>query len=85
MAGKTVRRDKPSPDKRVSAGKAKRTVVISAEADQRLALFCIAKKRRVGEVIETLINTHLRGFVLQERGDTEGWNKEGEGSKIKLA
>lgn len=85
MAGKTVRRDKPSLEKRTSAGKAKRTVVISAESDRRLALFCVAKKLRVGEVIETLINTHLRGYTLQERADTEGWDKEGEGSKLKLA
>ena len=85
MAEKRIRRDGVSHPKRQTAATKKRTIVLSAEEDKALTLFCVAEELRPGVVIGTLIRTHLKGYVLQKRGDTEGWDKEGEGSKLKLA
>ena len=63
--GARVRADDPQP-----ALKGKHTLVLTDEAWERLSVYAIKTKADCSELVEGLINAHLRGFVVQDRRAT---------------
>jgi hypothetical protein len=53
-------------------GKVKATIHLSVEADQRLSVHATMLKLDRSELVESLINQHLRRFVVSDRGGPEG-------------
>jgi hypothetical protein len=52
--------------------KVKATIHLSVEADQRLSVHATMLKLDRSELVESLINQHLRRFVVSDRGGPEG-------------
>lgn len=53
---------------RQSAPKAKCTILLSSEADQRLAIHAAMLGTDRSSLVEKLISEHLRRFVVSDRG-----------------
>jgi hypothetical protein len=52
--------------------KVKATLHLSVEADQRLDVHATMLKMDRSELVESLINQHLRRFVVSDRGGPDG-------------
>jgi hypothetical protein len=48
--------------------RSRKTVILSAEAIQRLGVASVRESCDESDIVEMLINTHLSGYVLQVRG-----------------
>lgn len=59
---------------RPSAGKVKCTITLSVSASQRLGIHAEMTGQDRSEVMEALINQHLRRFVVSDRGGSESGN-----------
>ena len=57
---------------RPSASKVKATIHLSAEASQRLSVHAAMLGLDRSELVESLVNLHLRRFVVSDRGRGEG-------------
>ena len=66
--GKTRRRTNAKAAIRQSAVKVKATVHLSVEASQRLTVHAAMMGMDRSELVEKLINDHLRRFVVSDRG-----------------
>ena len=60
------------------ARKVERKMSLSAEADRRLGVHAVLTGRRPSAVIEDLILTHLRRWVVQDRGENPADGRGGE-------
>lgn len=75
--GKTRRRTSGKAAIRKDGGKVKTTISLSADASRRLAVHAAMTDADKSEVVEQLIQTHLRRYVVSDRagigaGDSEG-------------
>ena len=55
-----------------TAGKVKATIHLSGEADKRLSVHATMMEMDRSELVEKLINEHLRRYVVSDRGGGEG-------------
>lgn len=70
-SGKARKRQAGNPESRPAASKVKATIHLSVEADQRLNVHCAMTRKDRSEMIEELINRHLRRYVVSDRGGAE--------------
>ena len=63
--GARIRVDEPQ-----AVLRGKHTLVLTDEAWERLSVYAIKTKADCSELVEGLINSHLRGFVVQDRRAT---------------
>ena len=70
--GKSRRRPASKAATRQAASKVKATIHLSVEASQRLTVHAAMMGMDRSELMETLINQHLRRFVVSDRGGPEG-------------
>jgi len=70
-SGKLRKRQSGKPESRPASSKVKATIHLSIEADQRLNIHCAMMRKDRSELIEELINTHLRRYVVSDRGGGE--------------
>lgn len=66
--GKARKRPAVKAASEPSAKKVKSTIHLSREADQRLDIHCTMMGYDRSGLVEHLINTHLRRFVVSDRG-----------------
>lgn len=71
-SGKTRKRSGAKPAARQAASKVKATIHLSVEASQRLTVHAAMLGMDRSELVESLINQHLRRFVVSDRGGTDG-------------
>jgi hypothetical protein len=69
---KTRKRSSAKAGTRQEGVKAKSTIHLSVEADQRLSIHATMTGMGRSELVEKLINDHLRRYVVSDRGATEG-------------
>ena len=74
LNGKARKRGAAKTASRSSASKVKATIHLSAEASQRLTVHAAMLGMDRSELMESLINQHLRRFVVSDRGGGEGGN-----------
>lgn len=67
-SAKTRKRVAVKASARQSAPKAKCTILLSAEADQRLAIHAAMMGLDRSTLVDRLINEHLRRYVVSDRG-----------------
>jgi hypothetical protein len=65
---KAKKRQTSKPSQRQAGVKVKSTIHLSAEASQRLSVHCAMLGMDRSELVESLIQTHLRRFVVSDRG-----------------
>jgi hypothetical protein len=70
--GKTRRRVAAKAGAGQGAGKVKATIHLSGEADKRLSVHATMLEMDRSELVEKLINDHLRRYVVSDRGGGEG-------------
>ena len=70
--GKTRKRSAGKAAGRQPAAKVKATVHLSVEASQRLTVHAAMMGMDRSELVEKLINDHLRRFVVSDRGGQAG-------------
>lgn len=72
--GKARKRQNGKAAERLSVSKVKSTIHLSVEASQRLDIHCTMMGFDRSEMVEKLINDHLRRYVVSDRGgpDTAG-------------
>lgn len=70
--GKTRKRTTAKAAARPAASKVKATIHISVEASQRLTVHAAMMGMDRSELMESLINQHLRRFVVSDRGGPDG-------------
>ena len=70
--GKARKRSTAKTQARLTASKVKATIHLSAEASQRLTVHAAMMGMDRSELVESLINNHLRRFVVSDRGGLEG-------------
>jgi hypothetical protein len=58
----------------LAASKVKATIRLSAEASQRLSVHAAMTGMDRSELVESLINRHLRRYVVSDRGGEESGN-----------
>jgi hypothetical protein len=68
------RRPAVKTSSRPSTGKVKCTITLSVSASQRLGIHAEMTGQDRSEVMEGLINQHLRRFVVSDRGGSESGN-----------
>ena len=76
-AGKTRKRSSAKEANRPAASnasKVKATIHLSGEASQRLAVHAAMLGMDRSGLVESLIQTHLRRFVVSDRGGAESGN-----------
>lgn len=73
-SGKTRKRSAAKTSGRPSALKVKATIHLSAESSQRLSVHAAMLGLDRSELVESLINLHLRRFVVSDRGGVESGN-----------
>jgi hypothetical protein len=56
----------------MTSPKVKATIHLSVEADQRLNVHAAMYRMDRSELVEKLINDHLRRYVVSDRGGAEG-------------
>ena len=66
--GKGRKRSSAKPPKGPGGGKVKATIHLSVEASQRLTVHAAMMTMDRSELVEHLINQHLRRFVVSDRG-----------------
>ena len=71
-SGKTRKRVPVKTASGQAPAKVKATIHLSVEADQRLSVHATMLKLDRSELVELLINQHLRRFVVSDRGGPEG-------------
>ena len=71
QAGKTRKRSASKPPKSSGGVKVKATIHLSVEASQRLTVHAAMLGMDRSELVESLINQHLRRFVVSDRGGPE--------------
>jgi hypothetical protein len=70
--GKARKRPNVKPGSRSAASKVKATIHLSVEASQRLTVHAAMSGMDRSELVESLINQHLRRYVVSDRGGPEG-------------
>jgi Ribbon-helix-helix protein, copG family len=70
--GRPRKRPQVKAANRSAAGKVKATIHLSVEASQRLTVHATMMGMDRSELMESLINQHLRRFVVSDRGGPEG-------------
>jgi hypothetical protein len=70
-AGRPRKRPAAKAVTRQSVEKVKATIHLSVEADQRLSVHATMLKMDRSELVESLIQQHLRRFVVSDRGGAE--------------
>jgi hypothetical protein len=71
LNGKPRKRSTIKTANRSSASKVKATLHLSTEASQRLTVHAAMLGMDRSELVESLINQHLRRFVVSDRGGGE--------------
>jgi hypothetical protein len=69
--GKARRRQPGKAAQRQTAAKVKATVHLSVDSSQRLTIHAAMLGMDRSELVESLIQTHLRRFVVSDRGGQE--------------
>jgi hypothetical protein len=69
--GKARKRSAPKTAGRPGGSKLKCTIHLSVEASQRLDIHCTMMAMDRSELVESLINQHLRRYVVSDRGGSE--------------
>lgn len=69
--GKPRRRSAAKAGTRQAASKVKATIHLSLEASQRLTIHAAMMGMDRSELMESLIQQHLRRFVVSDRGGTD--------------
>lgn len=67
-SAKTRKRTNAKASARPTAPKSKCTILLSSEADQRLAIHAVMLGLDRSTLVEKLISEHLRQFVVSNRG-----------------
>jgi Ribbon-helix-helix protein, copG family len=70
--GKTRKRATAKPSTGQGAARVKATIHISVEADERLSIHAIKMGMDRSELVESLIQRHLRRWVVSDRGEPDG-------------
>lgn len=73
---KPRKRQSGKPADRPSVLKVKSTIHLSVEASQRLDIHCTMMGFDRSELVEKLINDHLRRYVVSDRGGPENVSQE---------
>jgi hypothetical protein len=73
---KPRKRQSGKPADRPSVLKVKSTIHLSVEASQRLDIHCTMMGFDRSELVEKLINDHLRRYVVSDRGGPENIGQE---------
>ena len=71
LNGKPRKRPAPKTAGRPNGSKLKCTMHLSVEASQRLDIHCTMMGMDRSELVESLINQHLRRYVVSDRGGSE--------------
>jgi hypothetical protein len=71
-AGKPRKRQSVKMVTRQAVPKVKSTIHLSCEADKRLSVHATMMDMDRSELVESLINQHLRRYVVSDRGGAEG-------------
>ena len=71
-SGKARRRPAVKAAAGQGAAKVKATIHLSAEADKRLSVHATMMEMDRSELVEKLINDHLRRYVIQDRAKPDG-------------
>jgi hypothetical protein len=71
-SGKGRKRQAAKAANRPGGSKVKSTIHLSVEASQRLDIHCTMMGFDRSEMVEKLINDHLRRYVVSDRGGPEG-------------
>jgi hypothetical protein len=71
-AGKARKRSAAKAGDRLSVSKVKSTIHLTVEASQRLDIHATMMGMDRSELVEKLINDHLRRYVVSDRGGTDG-------------
>ncbi len=74
ITGKARKRSAAKPSSRGAASKIKATIHLSIEASQRLTVHAAMVGMDRSELVESLIQQHLKRFVVSDRGGAEGGN-----------
>jgi len=74
ISGKPRRRSAVKTASRQTAAKVKATIHLSVEADQRLSVHAAMLRMDRSEVMEALIQQHLKRFVVSDRSGQESGN-----------
>jgi hypothetical protein len=69
--GKTRKRAPAKAAGRQAVSKVKATIHLSVEADQRLSVHAAMLRMDRSELVEFLIQSHLKRFVVSDRGGPE--------------
>ena len=70
--GKARKRAAIKPATGQGAAKVKATIHLSVEANERLSIHCIKMGLDRSELVESLIQRHLRRWVVSDRGEPDG-------------
>ncbi len=70
--GKARKRPVTKAATRPAVSKVKATIHLSVEADQRLSVHAAMLKKDRSELVESLIQLHLKRFVVSDRGGNGG-------------
>jgi hypothetical protein len=73
---KPRKRQSGKPADRPSVLKVKSTIHLSVEASQRLDIHCTMMGFDRSELVEKLINDHLRRYVVSDRGGPENVSQD---------
>ena len=68
LGGKTRKRPAAKMAVQPGAAKVKATIHLSGEADKRLSVHATMMEMDRSELVEKLINDHLRRYVVSDRG-----------------
>ena len=74
--GKRLKRNSGKVAVRPTSTKVKSTIHLSLEASQRLDIHCTMMGFDRSEMVEKLINEHLRRYVVSDRGGTSSVEDE---------
>lgn len=77
VSGKTRKRAAVKPAIAVATSKVKATIHLSAENHKRLSVHAAMLGVDRSELVESLIATHLRRFIVSDRGDRAGGSEGG--------
>jgi hypothetical protein len=79
--GKARKRSSARAATRPVAAKVKATIHLSVEASQRLTVHAAMTGMDRSELVEKLINDHLRRYVVSDRGGADGTSGEAAASQ----
>ena len=75
--GKMRKRASSKPSMPIATGKVKATIHLTAENHKRLSVHAAMLGVDRSELVESLIATHLKRFVVSDRGDRAGGLESG--------